>query len=139
MVPFVESCPLFRPAILLFAVPPLAEPLLLLLLLLHSVSGWRSATGVLDGVAEDGTVGGAADETKSKKSPLVMSSGRNGSPMSMAEDDEDDDVSEEATVTGEVATTTLVAAAITVPVLDDITTHQPEVPTAKRFSIKRWT
>lgn len=109
MVPFVESCPLFRLGTLLL--PPLAVPLLL-----HSVSGCLSDAGVLAVVAEAalGADRTTDDETKSKKSPLVMSSGRNGSPMSIAVD------SEEGTATGDEATTTLVVVAITVPGLDDI-------------------
>lgn len=117
MVPFVESCPLFRLALamfpllfwLLLLLPPLAEPLLLLLLLLHSVSACLSTAAAIGVVPAELGVTGA--DTKSKKSPLLISSGRNAaSPMSMA-------------VTGDAATTTTLVAedATAVPALDDIT------------------
>lgn len=114
MVPFVESCPLFRLALamlpLLFwllLLQPLAGPLLLL----HSVSACLSTAAAVGVVGVVLGVTGA--ETKSKKSPLLISSGRNGvSLMSMA-------------VTGDVTTMLGAEDAIAVePVLDDITRFQ---------------
>lgn len=110
MVPFVESCPLFRPALAMFPLPLLLLLMapLAVLLLLHCLS--TAPVGVLE------VLGVTGADTKSKKSPLLISSERNAvSPMSIA-------------VTGEVATKTLLVAedAISAPAVDDIpTTRDP--------------